>query len=573
MFSSLPSIASGNVLADEYTKSLELFDEKKPFDLADSVSTVASVRGRNDSITSDMFSDLTLDSPKPSKMEEPPISAYDSAFGVSGFVTVEESTPKPMPSWDQSFAVRAPVSVKEEKPANNTVSWDSAFAVRAPVPVNEEKPASNIASWDSAFTVRAPIAVTEEKPANKTASWNSAFGVCMLYKEEVLKPANELSDADFFAQLLKPVLAKKNKLSAYDCLGVTGLNLVAAVEESMPKATPSWDQSFAVRSPVSAKEEKPANKTASWDSAFAVHSPVSANEEKPANNTVSWDSAFAVDPESLDEIESTPSIPLTLSEDTAEEYGEEEDTPDFSPLNKNPFSSKKNVFFSGEELWLQVHSPVPVNEEKPANKIASWDSAFAVRASIAVTEDKPANNTASWNSAFGVSMSDEQKNSKPSKELADADFFSQLAKPVTPNKSKRSISAYSCLGVTGLNLVVTVEESTPKATPSWDQSFAVRSPVSVKEEKPANKTASWDSAFTVRSPVSVKEEKPASKTASWDSAFTVRSPVSVKEEKPASKTASWDSAFTVGSPIQVTEEKRALNTLSWNTAFGVCMLY
>merc|ERR1712159_321965 len=94
--------------------------------------------------------------------------------------------------------------------------------------------------------------------------------------------------------LLKPVLAKKNKLSAYDCLGVTGLNLVAAVEESMPKATPSWDQSFAVRSPVSAKEEKPANNTVSWDSAFAVRAPVPVNEEKPANQTASWDSAFAV---------------------------------------------------------------------------------------------------------------------------------------------------------------------------------------------------------------------------------------------------------------------------------------
>merc|ERR1719355_464572 len=155
-----------------------------------------------------------------------------------------------------------------------------------------------------------------------------------------------------------------------------------------------------------------------------------------------------------------------------------------------------------------VRSPVSAKEEKPANQTASWDSAFAVRSSIAVTEEKPANNTASWNSAFGVSMSDEQKNSKPSNELSYADFFSQLAKPVTPNKRKRSISAYSCLGVTGLNLVVTVEESTPKATPSWDQSFAVRSPVAAKEEKPANKTASWDSAFTVASPIPVNEEKP-----------------------------------------------------------------
>jgi hypothetical protein len=174
------------MMVEENTDPLDFHCDQKLCDLFDAQSTVSTTYGdpMSESMTSN-FSDFgsrksSFDSYV--KPAQPSISAYDNAFGITGFSVLEESTPKAAPSWDQGFPVYAPVPVKDEKTPTTAATWDDAFAVHAPINVTEEKDdtAKKTASWESAFGVdggaRCAASISLLGPDMMTASWDQAFG-------------------------------------------------------------------------------------------------------------------------------------------------------------------------------------------------------------------------------------------------------------------------------------------------------------------------------------------------------------------------------------------------------------
>jgi hypothetical protein len=201
----LRTVPSDAMMVEENTDPLDFHCDQKLCDLFDAQSTVSTSCGdpMSESMTSDFSdfgsrkssNDAHFKSRRASnddyfgwrrasndsyvKPAQPSISAYDNAFGITGFSVLEESTPKAAPSWDQGFPVYAPVPVKDEKTPTTAATWDDAFAVHAPIIVTEEI-AKKTASWESAFGViggaQCAASISLLGPDMMTASWDQAFG-------------------------------------------------------------------------------------------------------------------------------------------------------------------------------------------------------------------------------------------------------------------------------------------------------------------------------------------------------------------------------------------------------------